>query len=381
MARRRMLTYRWMLLWPLALMVACGGAPATAPPAAPSTAPATQLPPTALPTAAPAPPTPAPTATPATAKRREVTVWAPIVSGPEEHTLAANRDVIREINYFWYQLGVNGKIRGQIQNKRAIEDARAAGMRIVPSIVNAAFNPDAVANVIRDPQRRAEHIRDILALVRDSNFDGIDIDYESLYAEDRDAFSVFIEELAAALHAQHKLLSIAVHPKVDEKGDWGGPLAQDWARLGAAVDEFKIMTYDYHSGNSTAGPISPIAWADQVLTYAATLVPPQKTFMGMHFYGYSWVQTSGETKTWQSIQGLLLRYKPMIKRDESNEAWFTYGSGDDQTVYFADALSVETKIKAIFAKHPGLAGIAIWSLGGEDPKNWAVIRDMVMPQT
>ena len=140
--------------------------------------------------------------------------------------------------------------------------ARSAGVRIVPSILNGGFDRARVAEIIHDPARRAQHIDAILALVMENDFDGIDIDYESLYPEDRDNFSLFIEELAAALHAEDKLLSMAVHAKTEEPGNWGGPQAQDWVRLGAAVDEFKIMVYDYHNGASEAGPIAPLAWAD-----------------------------------------------------------------------------------------------------------------------
>ena len=124
-----------------------------------------------------------------------------------------NAGPIGEVNFVWYELDAGGSITGDVQSPQGMEAARAAGLRIVPSIQNAGFNREAVAAIIDDPTRRAQHIRDILALVNDNNFDGIDIDYESLNPDDRDNFSLFVEELAAALHARGKLLSIAVHPK------------------------------------------------------------------------------------------------------------------------------------------------------------------------
>ena len=109
---------------------------------------------------------------------------------------------------------------------------------------------------------------DIVKLVQENQFDGIDIDYEILDAADREAFSVFIEELGDALHEQGKLVSVTVHAKTDDLGPWGGTQAQDWARLGKAADEFKIMTYDFHNGASEAGSIAPIDWVSDVLRYA-----------------------------------------------------------------------------------------------------------------
>jgi spore germination protein YaaH len=77
-----------------------------------------------------------------------------------------------------------------------------------------------------------------------------------------------------------------------------------------------------------------------------------------------------------AAQALLLRYDAQVQRDESNEAFFTYESGSQRVVYFNDALATETKVKAIWEKHPNLAGVAIWVLGGEDPQNWEVLKTL-----
>ena len=243
----------------------------------------------------------------------------------------------------------------------------------MPSIQNAGFNREAVAAIIHDPARRAQHVQDLVALVTANGFDGLDLDYESLNPEDRDDFSLFVEELAAALHARNKLLSIAVHPKTAEPGTWNGPQAQDYARLGAAVDEFKIMTYDYHWSTSEAGPIAPLDWVDQVLAYAATVVPPEKTYLGVPFYGYDWTGSTGEPLNWRQATKLASQNNAELQRDASSgEAWFTYGDGR-HTAYFNDAETLRQRLQSAFERHPALAGVAIWALGGEDPENWSVL--------
>lgn len=313
------------------------------------------------------------TLAPTTPRNREVTIWSYYVGALEMATLLANQEVIGEVNPFWYELTGDGSIRGSVQNGAGLDKLQKAGIRVLPSIMNS-FSAGRVHNVVSDPDRRRQHIADIVTLVLENNFDGIDIDYESLDPQDRDDFSLFIEELADALHGEDKLLSIAVHPKASDEGSWEGPAAQDWARLGAVVDEFKIMTYDYHWSTSDAGPIAPVEWANQVIDYAAAVVPPQKTYLGVHFYGYDWLGKNAKPLTWMEVQTLIQRHAAQVQRDESNEGWFTYDAGAPSTVYFADALSVETKVSEIFARHPELAGISIWRLGSEDPDNWRVIR-------
>ena len=364
-----------ILLLSAILLGACSGQAQPATTAMPAKATAAPSPvPTELSTSEPTP-TARLTATspPLSRKPPEVTIWAPYLGFLEQQTLVDNAGPIGEVNFVWYELDAGGSITGDVQSPQGMEAARAAGLRIVPSIQNAGFNREAVAAIIHDPARRAQHVQDLVALVTVNGFDGLDLDYESLNAEDRDDFSLFVEELAAALHARNKLLSIAVHPKTAEPGTWNGPQAQDYARLGAAVDEFKIMTYDYHWSTSEAGPIAPLDWVDQVLAYAATVVPPEKTYLGVPFYGYDWTGSTGEPLNWRQATKLASQNNAELQRDASSgEAWFTYGDGR-HTVYFNDAETLRQRLQAAFERHPALAGVAIWALGGEDPENWSLI--------
>lgn len=302
----------------------------------------------------------------------QVAIWATYAGVLEQQTLAANAGAIDEINFVWYTLEDGGRIAGSAQNAPAVRVAREAGLRIVPSIANAGFNRDVVLAAIADPADRTRHVQELAHLVEENGFDGLDIDYESLAAEDREVFTLFIEELAAVLHVDGRILSIAVHAKTDDAGTWGGPAAQDWVRLGAAVDEFKIMTYDYHWSTSEAGPIAPLEWVDAVLSYAATVVPPGKTWMGVHFYGYDWAGNAAESLEWQQVVKRAERSGADIERDQPGEAWFSYDDGR-HTVYFADAEALAERLAFVFARHPEIAGIAIWRLGGEDARNWQVI--------
>jgi spore germination protein len=303
----------------------------------------------------------------------QVSVWAPYAGFLEQQTLIENAGVVVEVNFVWYTLREGGKIEGSVLSSQALAAAREAGLRVVPSIANSGFDRDIVLQAIGDPADRARHVQELAALVEENGYDGIDIDYESLAAEDREVFSLFIEELAAALHDNGRILSIAVHAKTDDAGTWGGPAAQDWRRLGAVVDEFKIMTYDYHYAGGEAGPIAPLEWVGQVLDYAATVVPPELTWVGVHFYGYDWLGNAAEGLEWQQVVKRAGQNAAQIQRDEPGEAWFTYDGGR-HTLYFTDAQALDERLAYVLARHPQLAGIAIWRLGGEDPGNWAVIR-------
>lgn len=286
--------------------------------------------------------------------------------------------LIREVNFVWYFLtGANG-INGKNQNPEYTKVLQSLGMRVVPAIQNSGFNPEYVHTMVSDPAQRASHVASLITIVTQEQYDGIDIDYESLYLKDRDDFSLFIEELSTALHEQGKLLSVTVHPKTSDAAPWEAARAQDWARLGAAADLFKIMIYDYSSGPNEAGPIAPVDWALQVVAYAVEQVPAEKVYVGLPFYGYDYAVGTKKSLTWIGAQALSNRYNATIQRDNSNEAWFKYELGGEHTVFFNDAQATEFKVQTILEKHPDLAGFSIWVLGGEDPKNWDVLRKQLI---
>jgi len=217
-------------------------------------------------------------------------------------------------------------------------------------------------------------VRNILEEVQTHNYDGIDIDYELLDSSLRGEFSAFITELAGALHAEGKQLTIAVHAKTSDYGGLGG--FQDWSVIGPAVDRMRIMTYDYHWRGGGPGPVAPIYWVREVAEYAKATVDPSKVVIGVPFYGYNWPANGDATpQIWTAINDLIQSYRLPVNFAESDangpiqENWITYNG---RKVWFATSRGLEAKIGLV--QSLDLAGIAIWRLGGEDPNNWEAIR-------
>jgi spore germination protein len=291
----------------------------------------------------------------------------------------ANADILDEVSPFWYSANARGDILhgSDARDKTLVELAHSKNVLVIPTIHNI-LTTDPVPSIIRSPERRARHIRNIVDEVLANNYDGIDIDYELLDSGLRPDYSAFINDLAKELHAQGKLLTIAVHAKTADYGGLGG--FQDWAVLGQAVDRLRIMTYDYHLRGGGPGPVAPIYWVRAVADYAKTVVDPAKVVIGVPFYGYNW-PPGGDAiaQTWTDINDLIQSNKLEVNLKESDsnglveENWITYGSRlGRRTVYFATSRSLDAKIDLV--QQLDLAGIAIWRLGGEDPRNWQVIR-------
>jgi spore germination protein YaaH len=306
-----------------------------------------------------------------------VSVWYPSSDDPTGlDSLTAHSDVIDIVNPFWYTAGTDANIEAQptAEDAEQLHAWREAGMRVLPTIFSSRWE------MLRTAETRETHVQNILSLVEKMGYDGVDIDYEDFARSTRDDFSALIERLGEALHARGLLLSIAVHAKTTDAGTWEGPAAQDWTRLAPAVDIFNVMTYDYTSRNAPPGSIAPTDWVESVLAYAATVTDLHKVHMGLPFYGYRWLRDKppAAAVTWTGTQRLIDSFKLTVGRQPDQEAHIELKTPGlpKQTIWFVDSAAVQYKLDAITAQYPDLGGVAIWGLGGEDPANWDVLRQL-----
>ena len=166
---------------------------------------------------------------------------------------------VDEVDFDWYLSQADGSVLPVHENLLLVAAARAGDTNLFATVTNrpaanATFSRTLARAIMATSQSRQRHIAALVKLTIDKGFDGIDLDWEDLAAADRAPFSRFVEELAAALHGRHRFLSVAVYPKTSEPGTWGPQKAADYARLGAAADELKIMTYSYSGGWSAPAP-------------------------------------------------------------------------------------------------------------------------------
>jgi len=308
-----------------------------------------------------------------------VTAWS--LGDGDSLVSATGAEAVDEVDFDWYQSQEDGSVASRHENLDLVAAARNSGLNIFATVTNQpagklGFSRDIAAAIMASPESRRRHIENLVALAREKGFDGIDLDWEALKAEDRQPFATFVEELAAALHAEGRFLSIAVFPKTQKRGRWDTQRAMDYERLGAAVDEFKVMTYNFSGPWSDPGPQAPLAWADEVLSFAESQVPAGKIYLGIPFYGYDWHAGKATAVRSAGASEAAARYGVKVGRDAaSGEATLRYtdGEGVAHVVYYQDERAIAAKLDQMHRKHPRIAGIAIWVMGQEDPAFWDLI--------
>ena len=213
----------------------------------------------------------------------------------------------------------------------------------------------------------AAQVAGIVALTEREHYAGIDLDYENLHAGDRQAFTTFVTRLARALHARGKVLSVAVFAKTTNAGTDPRNVAQDYAAIGRAADQVRLMAYDYHWDSSPPGPVAPISWVRAVLRYARTQIPASKIILGVPLYGYDWVGHHGTGISWLQALRLSRQYHATAHYDQASQApWFRYrdAAGHEHTVWFENAASSRAKFDA--AQGAQIGGVYLWMYGYED---------------
>ncbi|MDT3699377.1 MAG: glycosyl hydrolase family 18 protein [Thermincola sp.] len=288
-----------------------------------------------------------------------------------------NGSKIAGIATFSYQLQANGQIYGAAP-KSAIEKQRSTGGKALALIHNFhknEFNRTVVHNVISNTAIRSQTIANIIEVVRDNGYDGVNIDFENLAGSDRANFSSFITQLSEALHRRGYLMTISVPAKTfDDKTGWGG--AFDYQAIGKAADRVMLMTYDEHWFGSTPGAVASSPWVEGVIRYAEKTIPINKILLGIGTYGYDWAVSGKKPARAVSAAGALQvmsRYGAKIIWDDKAQVPYFYYKKDgiDRVVWFESNQSAAFKMDMV--NRYNLAGIAIWRLGFEANGFWDTV--------
>ena len=231
---------------------------------------------------------------------------------------------------------------------------------------------------------KAAVISQLVTIARDGDYEGINIDFENIaYSaninNDRMAFSAFIHDLAAQLHANGLKLVISVPGKTEDSqyNTWSYPF--DFAALGQDADYLQLMTYDQHGSWSEPGPISGVDWVEDCVVYASSLVDPSRLLIGLPAYGYDWDLTASDPEneiysassfSWIDVPALLAKTGAVTHWDPASYSpSVTYTeNGHNHEAWYENTESIHVKTALVTKYH--LSGLSMWSLGQEDLSFW-----------
>src|SRR5215471_11391682 len=151
----------------------------------------------------------------ASAAQQLEALWYSIASERSTASFLAHAGNISIVSPQVFSFDKEGAIHGRL-DRRLVDTARARGVKLVPLVVNPGFSQPLIHRILNVAPVRQRAIESLVALCRDQHLDGIQFDIENVNVVDKNAFTSFVRDAAARLHAANCSVSAAVVPRTGE---------------------------------------------------------------------------------------------------------------------------------------------------------------------
>lgn len=300
--------------------------------------------------------------------------------------LQATLPYLTDLSIFSYGFTETGElVYPELSDLWMLELTRQAGVNAIltltPMDEQGMFSNQLIHAVVNDEAAIDALIQNLLRVMGEKGYGGVDVDFEYILAEDRDAFTTFVAELTQVMNENGYVTSVALAPKTSANQPGLLYEGKDYGGLGAAANSVLLMTYEW---GYTYGPpmaVAPLNKVRQVVEYAVTEIPANKINLGIPNYGYDWVlpYESGVSKATtignvQAVQ-IAIRHGADIAFDEvSQTPYFRYTeNGIEHEVWFEDVRSMQGKFNLV--KEFSLRGMGYWQLMRLFLANWVLLED------
>ena len=308
--------------------------------------------------------------------------------------------------------------------KDLLRRAERKDVEIIPTV--AWFDGESIHRILSDDDLREEHIEEIVGMVEEGGFDGVDVDYEQKLAETIDYFSEFLKELEDELG--RKILTCTIEARTPPSSIYRTvpntiQYANDYDAMDRYCDRVEIMAYDqqrvdWRLNSEKRGepyiPVADVDWVEKVLKLALKDIDEDKIILGIPTYGREWelIVEPEWYKEYDNIQAVNMpdaekiadRYDVRPGRNKAGELSFSYfpkesiykvlnalptpegtrrgfeaaakallfADATGQTVpvnvvWYSDARAVEDKVD--LADKYDLRGVSIFKIDGEEDKD------------
>ncbi len=277
--------------------------------------------------------------------------------------------------------------------KKVIANAQLAGVKVLMTAVN--FDKDDIRTILIDDEIKNNFFNNIVDIINEYNLDGIIIDFEGPYVDDRgQLMNDFVADLNFVIKqnaGQATIIAFAT-PSIN----WGG---WDFEGLADQCDFLFIMAYDYFGSWSTlSGPTSPL-WGGNPTSFEDLNVTstleidyrylvnnnPEKIILGLPYYGiHFYTKDPLPNSEVLGVAERAPRYHESISVYNQNRKIWPPDFGVPYTdwldsvwnqYWIDDDSSLGMKFDLVNDKD--LLGVGIWALGydGSRPELWELIEE------
>ncbi|MDD5937138.1 MAG: glycosyl hydrolase family 18 protein [Clostridiales bacterium] len=298
-------------------------------------------------------------------------------------TLVQTLPFLTTISIFSYGFTMEGDLI-PTDDEDIIEISRKYGVDpilvLTPLDETYGFNNELVSVISQDEAVQNNLISQLLAVVEEKRYSGVDVDFEFIKGEDAEGFANFVRRLRETLNEQGYSVSVALAPKTS--ADQVGLIYEgmNYALLGEAANSALLMTYEW---GYTYGPplaVAPLDQVTRVVDFGVSQIEANRLDLGMANYGYDWalpfekgVTRARNIGNLEAIEIAFNNYAEIQFDEVAQSPFFTYtNNGVDHIVWFEDVRSILGKLKLMEAR--GMRGLGYWQLMRYFRPNWMLVN-------
>lgn len=118
-------------------------------------------------------------------------------------------------------------------------------LTLTPFDESGRFSNELISRVINNPSAVENLINNLLSTMERKGYLGVDIDFEYIKAEDKQAFVDFVSQVTGRMNAVGFTTSVDLAPKTSAQQQGLLYEGKDYAALGAAANSVLVMTYEW----------------------------------------------------------------------------------------------------------------------------------------
>ncbi|MDP4031410.1 MAG: glycosyltransferase [Pseudorhodobacter sp.] len=259
---------------------------------------------------------------------------------------------------------------GNISHVMANLRAGANAAEIMPILtVSYSEAPSGGADIQEDEATRARVADAAAKVVADNRYLGLCINPGSPSGDDIANFGKLFAEIDRRLAAAGRQTCLVVAAE--------SPVWRD-ARILAAADHVVFLAFKEAWSETPPGPLAAQAWFEQVVAEAVAVIGADRLVVALGNFGYDWISGRLEPERIGYAEAMRRAARHNGKIEFSPDALntnikFVDDDGLHHEIWLLDAVSVFNQRTAV-GKYD-LGGVAVWSLGFEDPGIWLALEE------
>lgn len=241
---------------------------------------------------------------------------------------------------------------------------------------------ETTSEILNDYKIRKQTIENIVDLAVKYGIDGINLDFENIYKEDKDLFTRFVIELYPRL--KDLGMSLTVDVTAPDGGDnWS--LCYDRDALADNCDYLVYMGYDQNNASSSkAGPVAGYNWVRTNVNkfLGQEDVSNEKLILAIPFYTRIWTENESGELIDSDIVNMknvdsVIRGRAEKQWDEvTRQNYVEYKQGKNTyKMWIEDTASIKEKL--LLANEKELAGVAFWAKDRESEDVWDLVNEVI----